>query len=499
MNSVIRSLPRIQLILCLLLLTGVGLHAQENDTGSSIALGTLVEGRLDDETPRRVYFFEGSRGEVLRLRLNATSGNLDPVLNVFDNVGNVVLAQDDQDGGQDVDTTLRLRADGRYYVVLARFGYALGSTSGAYEFSLERVGIVSQQGSTLRYGYPVANTITNTQPQLFYTFRAEAGDILNIEMQRTSGTLDPYLQVVAGDRFLLAENDDAPGDNPRDARVQNLLIEATGTYIVIASRYGEASGDTVGGFILSVTESGNSGLGNNRLAPAPLLNNQAATGRIDNDSYESYYSFEGQRDEVVTLIMEQTSGQLDAYLILATSGYEPLIEDDDSGSGRNARIGNYRLPGNGRYVVIATRFERAEGVSFGEYELRLERNGNAFADVNPGIPRLQYNTNARGTLDDTLPQEIHAFWGNRGDVISVRMNRASGTLDPVLELLDRQRRRILRDDSNGSGENAFIQDYRLDYTGVHYILASRYDGTAKRNDTQGEYNLILLQEAARTP
>lgn len=480
----------------LLLLTFVTalLTAQAQETGSSIPLGTLTEGRLDDETPRRVYFFDGSRGEVVRLRLTAINGTLDPVLSVFDNVGNVLFSQDDDEGTRNIDTTLRLDTNGRYYIVVGRFGYALGRTNGDYTFALERVGVLSEQGSTLRYGIPVANTITNTQPQWFYTFQANSGDILNIEMIRTSGTLDPYVQVVDSNRFLIADNDDALGENTRNARIDNLLIPEDGTYIVIATRYGQDAGETVGGFILNVGEASNSGLGNNRLAPAPILTNQEMTGTIDDESYEVYFAFEGERDELVTLVMEQTRGQLDAYLILATSNFTPLVEDDDSGSGRNARIGNFRLPANGRYVAIATRFNGEAGDSFGDFRLTLERNGNAFAGVPTTVPRLNYNTNIRGEITETTGQQLYAFWGYAGDTVTIRMNRASGTLDPVLELLDRRQRRILRDDSSGSGENALIADYTLDYTGVHYILASRYAGNGKASDTIGTYNLVLIAD-----
>ena len=43
-------------------------------------------------------------------------------------------------------------------------------------------------------------------------------------MVRSSGTLDPFLRVVDGDRFVIAENDDHHSET-RNARIDALIIE----------------------------------------------------------------------------------------------------------------------------------------------------------------------------------------------------------------------------------------------------------------------------------
>jgi len=486
-----RIVPALLITLFLCLFPG---HAQEPDS-TPITPGTLITGTINDAQPRAVYTLPGSRGEVVRIRLSATNGNLDPVLVMFNEEGEVVFQRDDSAGSQNIEATLTIQENGVHTLVVGRFGYTLGTTNGDFEFSLERVGIQSSEGSNLQYGIPVTNSITNSQSQIFYTFQATEGDILNIEMSRSSGNLDPVLQVVDAERFLVAENDDF-SDSTRNARLENLLIEQSGTYIVVATRYGGESGTTVGNFVLVVEETRNSGLGNSAQAPATILLNQTIQGEITNTLPQRYYQFSGTRNQIITITMERASqpGQLDAYLILANAGFQPLIENDDGGGGQNARIAQYRLPADGIYYVIATRFERDAGTTTGEYRLTLRSQGFAFQDVPSTIPRLEYGQQILAEITQTSTSTEYVFWGTEGDEVRITMDRSGGDLNPFLELLDADRLRIVFDDDSGASQNAQITDFTLPYTGVYYIRASRYEGSASSANTTGSYTLSLLRE-----
>src|SRR5262249_50798567 len=154
---------------------------------------------------------------------------------------------------------------------------------GNYELSISRIGVSSASGSALRYGDTVINQITDMSPQLYYSFRAQRGDILNVSMQRISGNLDPYIQIVNSSAFVIADNDDLPQTGSLDAAVQGLVIEQDGTYVIIASRFGQAAGDSSGGFYLSLNEAAESGLGNSASAPLPALEGLPMEGEITND------------------------------------------------------------------------------------------------------------------------------------------------------------------------------------------------------------------------
>ena len=348
----------------LIYLLTVPLQAQDDTESESIDVGTQIEGRIDDATPREVFSINGARGTIVRIRLIAINGDLDPVLLIFNPAQELLLRRDDSENSSDVDLSLTFQENGTYLIVAGRFGFATGTTSGDFELSIERVGVSSEEGSSLQYGIPITNTITNTQPQRFFTFEASEGDIINVSMVRSSGTLDPYIQLLDPGRFLIAENDDASGVS-RNARIQSYVVDRPGTYIIVATRYGQSSGDSAGSFVLTVEEANNSGLGNSRFAPAGINFDETITAELTENRYERFYVFEGQRDQVISISMERTTfaGQLDSYLILTNAGFQPLIEDDDSGNGSSALIEEYRLPASGLYYIIATRFERADGTS----------------------------------------------------------------------------------------------------------------------------------------
>jgi hypothetical protein len=478
------------------------LYAQDNTPtpqGEGVQDGILTDGQINDQNPRQTYFFVGTRGEVVRLRLAVTRGDLDPMLLVFDSLGNPIVMRDDDANDDTLEVRLTVANDGQFYVIVTRFGYGVGATQGNFELTLERVGVVSQQGSTLLYGVPVTDTISNTQPQVYYTFRAEEGEILTIEMQRVSGTLDPYLQVLDSDRYVVADNDDVIEGGSHNARVDNFLVQKTGVYIVVASRYGETAGDTVGNFLLSVYEGKFSGIGNSNLAPAEIQFNQPIEGDLNAEQYQRFYRFNAKQDDIISVSLNRVNGNLDTYLILADANLNTLAEDDDSGGGKNALIADFRIPSDGQYVIIALRFGADQADTQGAYRLQIQYKGNAFEAVEPTIPRLLYGTTVPDFFSDDDPDSLYVFWGQKGDIITLTMNRSDGTLDPVLELWDTQQVRMVRDDDSGGNSNALIERYTLPYTGVYYISAQRYRGDSGTNDTVGNALTVLVKVGEATP
>src|SRR5690606_306133 len=322
------------------------LQAQE-DTETGLIYGSTVTGRVDNSTPREVHFFDGLRGEVVSIELEVTGGDLDPVLTVYDGSGTLIASVDDSAGDRVPDLpSLRLPNSDRYFVAVSRFGYGLGTTGGSYELRIDRVGVSSASGSMLRYGDQVINSINNMNPQLYYSFRASQGDIVNVRMRRVSGDLDPYLQVVDSNAFVLADNDDTLGaSTPFDSTIEGLVIEQDGTYVIVASRYGQAAGTSSGNFVLSLETADNSGLGNTPQTAVPIRIGQTVNSELTPERFARYYRFEAKADDIVTVRMSRgATGSLDAFLVLADAGLVELTSDDDSGGGQNALIDQFRIP-----------------------------------------------------------------------------------------------------------------------------------------------------------
>ncbi|MEP6984937.1 MAG: PPC domain-containing protein, partial [Chloroflexota bacterium] len=362
--------------------------AQAQDTSgnqTSLDYGAQITGEISPKQDRNVYFFDGLRGEVVSISVIATKGDLDPILSLIDANGRVIAQRDDGDGSRNVKIpALTIPQSLRYYVIVGRFGMSLGITTGTFLLNIERIGVSGESGSALRYGDSVINNISNMSPQIYYSFQAKQGDIIDVTMQRNSGNLDPYLQVVNSSAKVIAESDDISGSGSLDAGVKSLVIQDTGTYIIVATRYGEAAGTSTGRYILTVAEADNSGLGNAFETAVALKVNDTAEGEITDTNFQKYYTFEAKKDDLIGVQMNRMSGSVDTLLAIADQNLQELVSDDDGGGGQNAKIDSFRVPEDGKYYIIATRADRQAGTTSGKFKLTFQSLGNAFDGVPEG-------------------------------------------------------------------------------------------------------------------
>ncbi|GJQ53422.1 MAG: hypothetical protein HKUEN02_22690 [Anaerolineaceae bacterium] len=84
-----------------------------------------------------------------------------------------------------------------------------------------------------------------------YTLMVSNSELVTIHMHRESGDLDALLVILDENGVAIAQNDDAPSGDTRDAIIENLSLEA-GTYTIIASRFQEDIGLTSGDYTLTI-------------------------------------------------------------------------------------------------------------------------------------------------------------------------------------------------------------------------------------------------------
>jgi hypothetical protein len=485
------------IVLMLVGLSAVPVFAQDDSANdeTGVSYGGRISGQINNQTPRAVYYFDGLRGEVVSISLQATGGDLDPVLTVMDTSGNIIASQDDSRGSNNITLdALSIPQSSRYYVIIGRFGYALGSTSGGFDLDVERIGVSSASGSALRYGDSVINNITNMTPQVYYSFRAQRGDIVNIKMLHDSGDLDPYLQIVNSNAFVITDNDDVPGSG-LDAEINRLVIEDTGTYIIVATRYGQTAGTSTGRFILSLDEAQGSGLGNSPQTAIPILVGDTKEDSISDTESARYYVFDAKQNDLITAQMNRSNGNLDSFLAIADSNLQELASNDDNGSSQNAKIESFIIPADGQYYLIATRLDRDKGTTSGNYKLEFQSLGNAFDSVPVDAQRISYGTTVTGRIDEQTPQVLYAFYGVEGETITASVNRGDGDLDPVVEIMSGDQVSLASDDDSGGGQNARIARYKLPRTGLYYIRAARFSGSEPDGNpnTRGSFILVLAR------
>lgn len=456
--------------------------------GGFLPDGQPVRGSIDDSSFRQVYSFDARANEVIAISMTRLSGQLDPYILLTDGVGTILALSDDD--GPNLAAQIRftrIPAEGRYFVIATRFGQELGTSSGDYELLLERVGTTAIPNTVLQYGESVFGRVTADEPLVFYFVRAERGDIINIVMRRTSGDLDPQLDLSTSDGTVLASNDDDPSaEGTLDAAITNHTIFESGVYVIVATRFGHEAGTTEGSFVLSYSRTPPESLGTS-LETARLIDYGATlTSSISAETPSRYYYFQARRGDVISISATSVAGGLDPFLTLLDTNLIELITDDDSGGQRNARLAGVSLPVSGTYYVIVTRHGGLEGRTNGEFALEL--NGR------PGVAggralEIAYGATVSGQINAANVAEEYVFFGRRGDVIRVRLERASGDLDALITLYDSDRKQIAFDDDSGGDKDALIQNFVLPRDDLYSLVASRFE--RERGNTAGAYVLRL--------
>ncbi|USR90058.1 DVUA0089 family protein [Phormidium yuhuli AB48] len=201
---------------------------------------------------------------------------------------------------------------------------------------------------------------------------------------------------------------------------------------------------------------------------------------VDN-SYFNAYSFEGRAGQ--TVVLNMTSNEFDAYLILLDSNGNSIAQDDDGGAGTDARIVS-QLPANDTYIVLANSFRGGES---GRYELTL--TSQAGQQSRPQTSILLDEQGVLRTGDPMLPDDgslyhEYQFEGRAGQLVTI--NLESSEFDTYLFLFDNQDNLIDQNDDINPGNTNSRLMLRLPYTGTYFVIVNSYDNTGR-----GRYRLTV--------
>jgi hypothetical protein len=440
-----------------------------------IDYGAAVNGVISNTTPAIQYTFQAEAGETTQIQLRSISGDLDPLLILLGPDGQEIQRNDDaQTTTRDSVIETSLPTSGIYTIIATRYMEDEGQTAGEFRLSLEKMAVaVPGQVTTIAYGETITGTVERSIGFVRYTFEGQAGDIIDIQMKGTSGNLDPLLILLNPQGTELTRNDDADSTTTRDSLIQGFVIPADGTYTVVATRFGENEGVSEGTFELTLSLT---------LSATPVAGVgevQSATGTITNDQPGLVFTYTVSADEVVTLELVATSGNLDPLLIvLAPDGREIVRNDDLSADSTNSRIENLLLNERGDYSFIATRYQQSAGTTTGDFEIRLMPGISGGAPSGTYAQALTYGATSNGTITHGGDFAIYTFQGRAGDRITIRLTALSGNLDTLLILTDSFGNEITRnDDISSTTTNSEITNFVLATDGYYTIIALPFDGT----------------------
>ena len=351
----------------------------ENDD-SLLRYGDDVVGTISDEQPYVIYRLAAQRGDVINISLVRVGGNLDPQLDFFDPVGQFLINGDDDRASGSLNARIAnymIPADGVYFIQATRYGGERGTTSGLFTLEisvtpLEQLGTRPATARFLMPGTTETATLTADAATRFFRFDANRGDIVTVTVERSEGDFVPRVRLVRNDNLLqLADSATIDPEDEAVARLPGVSLTANGVYLLIVSAVEEDDVDepTQGEF--SITVSTRPGIA--AAGVLEIVYDGQIFGQITETDFANRYLFVGEAGDVVTITMRRTEGDLDPLLTLLDDDNKQLIADDDgfAENSRDAQIQEFTLPADGIYYIEASRFQRAFGVTTGDYTLRL--------------------------------------------------------------------------------------------------------------------------------
>jgi len=368
----------------------------------------IVAGAISDASTERYFVVGGTQGDLVRVTMTRTNGDLAPRLRVFNEAREELSRETEPRAGESIA-----------YVTLPETGWYLieaGRREGAGNFDLYAGRIAV---AVLEVGEPVTNRFTPTTPSISFIINARLGDLLTITMFTTESNSGVAPEVRLLDLSLNAVDEES---GERFATLRT-TIPRSGIYIVQANNRSPAAS---GGFNLRL----GSVPGSARVEAAPVRYNEQYQDAITDDSSLDFFRFAGKTGELVTLTVNATGGNLNPFLILMDSDLNELTSNDDTGASRNARITQFRLPKDGEYLILASRSGLSAGQTIGSYDLII--TAGEIALTGGGLTAtLRWGTAADLNLFVTDPNGRVVAWSSAstpsGGVLQIDSNAACET------------------------------------------------------------------------
>lgn len=277
------------------------------------------------------------------------------------------------------------------------------------------------------------------------------GEMVTIEMERSDGSIDPYLQLLTANGMEIDSNDD--GGRGLNSRISRHLDP--GRYQIIAREFGR---DDRGMYRLSVNAAG----AGTPLSGIPLSFGQSLDSYI-NDGVSQVFTFTVREAQRVRIDLRRTGSgnSIDPYLELGDEFGSVIASNDDGGGGLDSQITQYLDPG--RYTIMA--YDLGDDDT-GGIQVELASLG---AGAIEGIP-ITIGESISAYLMEGTPQEF-TLGVPSAQRLQIDMLRGEDSdIDPYLTLADQYGNEIETNDDGGSGYDSRI---------TRYLDAGRYTITAR--------------------
>lgn len=286
---------------------------------------------LDKIAEIDAYTITCAAGDQLQIRVADLAEDMEPNIALCDNNGNILASDIDN---EDAEISYNIPVSGSYTLIVKD---DKGNDTGTYSVALQ----VVNSNSCAQYldcgNATFRTTLENENEIDVYSFKANAGEIINVQMRGYLNGIDPLLKVFDKNGNMLASD----YINGAMASINDLVIPEEGLYTITAEdRNGNDTGDY--GFSFQRVHLD--------LCPVQLgCDTEVLNGQIDIFSEMDVYEFDGLAGQLVTFVMAEVDVSLEPMIrFYAPDG--TLINEEAKSF--HVDMTDYVLPQDGRYVLV---------------------------------------------------------------------------------------------------------------------------------------------------
>jgi len=419
-----------------------------------ITYGSFLSGNVASKSQMVALQFSAKANDVVLIRMNRTSGEINPYLELFDPAGKRVDTKGPiypYERAEILDQ--KLAADGLYTLILRDDN---GNQTGSYGLSLQ---CANHPGNpfSLAYGSLFQGAIGNVSEMVAFRFEALAGDIVLMRINRTSGTMNPYLELFDPTGKRVATK--GPLYPYERAEILDQTLTVAGKYTLFVR---DDDGNQTGMYALCLQSANRPG------NPHPIAYGSFTAGNVANKSQMEALQFPAKANNVVLIRMNRTSGEINPYLELFDPAGKRVDTKGPIYPYERAEILDQKLAADGLYTLI---IRDDDGNQAGSYGLSLQCAND------PGNPvSIAYGSLFQGAIGNVSEMVAFRFEALAGDIVLMRINRTSGTMNPYLELFDPAGKRVATKGPLYPYERAEILDQSLSSAGWYTLIVRDDNG-----------------------
>jgi hypothetical protein len=468
-----------------------------NDIGTyvgNLTAGTPTGSILSDGANEHVFTFEGAAGELINIKMERISGDVDPFLTLFSPDIEIIAVDDNTGAERDADLrNIKLLEDGLYSVQAT----GTDNTFGTYSLTLSRGGIQlpieeslvapptatqipliptlgpALNGNRLQNNAPALGSLDEGDFAQFSIYAVE-GELFTLGIKPIGESpLRAQIEMYGPEGELVVNTNATESNSGGQTIVPAFTAPLTGAYIILLSGEDGTGGD----YVISY----GSGYTNETIIRGEPPPNTRAEGNLQRKAILDEWHIQLQTGDVINIAVSNAGGAFDPYVELRTWDGELVTGDNNSGGGTAALIQSAEIYETNTYRIQIRDATTAQNT--GQYTL-IWRYINVAPTATP-IPKFS----TLMSLDDIIEVDTYKFFVFRGlerQKVRIRVQPKPGeVLDPVAILLDPSGNQIAEADDSDGTLNPIIE-LSLPEDGSYTVRVNGYL-------TGGEFDLYVEQ------